>query len=63
MTIKNNLNQKELIAELETIGITSKIALEKIAETVKNDFLWFRIGDVVATYSQRKRKKWCLMYR
>lgn len=63
MTIKRDLNQEEAVLKLASMGISPKIARKEIEETIKNDFLWFQIGDVVATYSPRKRKKWCLMYR
>lgn len=63
MTIKNDLNQKELIAKLAAIGTDVKVAQKEISETIKNKLLWFRIGDTVATYDARRKKKWCLMYR
>lgn len=63
MTIKDNLNQKELIAEISKFGVDSKTAQKEIFETVKNGYLWFRVGVAIATYDARKRKKWRLTYR
>lgn len=63
MIIKKDLNQKELIQELVNFGIDSKTAKKEISETVKNNFLWFRIGGVVAAYNPKKMKKWCIMCR
>lgn len=61
MTIKRDLNQKELIAGLLEFGVDSKTAQKEISETIKNEHLWFRIGDAVAAYDARRKKKWCLM--
>lgn len=63
MMIKKDLNQKELILELASVGIDPKTARKEIAETIKNNFFWFRIGGIIATYTPKRRKKWCMMCR
>lgn len=57
MTTKKDLNQKELVSELSAMGISPKTTRKEISKTIKNHFLWFRIGDIVATYTPKKKKK------
>lgn len=63
LKVVENLNQKELKKELLALNVGRKEIEKEIRETIENKNLWFRIGDIVCTYTARKRKKWCLMYK
>lgn len=58
-----DLNQKQLKKELVALNIRRQEIEKAIKATRENKYLWFRIGDIVCTYTAMKHKKWCLMYK
>ena len=61
-----DLNEKELFNLLKFHGFKKSEIKKEIEDTKKNDFLWFRLENIlycfVVTYSKHKRKKWALVY-
>ena len=61
-----DLNEKELIESLKSHGFKKSEIKKEIEDTKKNDFLWFRLENIlynfIIKYLPHKRKKWGLVY-